>query len=265
MKKIITIAAVLAFALLSGCREDSDDTPDGDVVVKSIEWVRKYTSGSVESVIFRMNYDSEGRLTSDNWHQYAYSDGKIGLSYAEWQFSEIAIEEDRAVKVDVYNWNPALKPEAKVLISKYVSYDSDGYLSEITWGDEYSETYEWDENGNVVKHTESSPYSESSIEIEYGDIPNNLNLDLATFLTLGQFRSPLGANGLAPLTGPTPAMLPTRCVYSDWNETTELIRYRYEKDSKGRPVKIICLNPEIEGCDEVYYNIKYDIIKVDPQ
>lgn len=257
--KYISLAATLVVVsgLLHGCGKqpaESGDNGNGTCVIEYIDEVYEFESGSKKNVTYVMVYDDNGNLLSDQWHNYTYDGDKIILMTDAW-LSDMTLEAGKVCKNTVCN-----PRTGEAMYEQSVSYDEHDCIASITWGDDYGEYYEWSE-GDMVNYSERRAGYEGSISVEYTDIANEFNLDLASFLSIGRFSTILGTNGLACLTGAKPKNLPSACRYTDFNGTVLLAGYDYETDSAGRPVKVRYTNPENESCKEVYFAIKYKVFK----
>ncbi|HJB45007.1 MAG TPA: DUF4595 domain-containing protein [Candidatus Coprenecus merdipullorum] len=127
-------------------------------------------------------------------------------------------------------------------------YDTEGYLSHITWTHGYKDTYTW-ENGNMTAVSGTL-----NAEIGYGNIVNNTNLDFIYLISpgyLSQISYPYGS--LIGLLGTSPAKMPeSETCYIEGYDAID-ISYSYTLDDEGRITSININNNGAESTVSIKY------------
>ena len=127
-------------------------------------------------------------------------------------------------------------------------YDTEGYLSHITWTHGYKDTYTW-ENGNMTAVSGTL-----NAEIGYGDIVNNTNLDFIYLISpgyLSQISYPYSS--LIGLLGTSPAKMPeSETCYIEGYDAID-ISYSYTLDDEGRITSININNNGAESTVSIKY------------
>ncbi len=283
MKRFFYLLLIsLGFAALTACSDDDKEeptasTPDKKLVSKIVVTSEDYSEEEEENSEMTFEYDTQNRLvsmTGSTTGEDAYNI-KETFTYSENTITTLSVwtaieEEYTSEETGVYTLNKdgyvgTWKQEEDGEVSEgKITYDANGYfLSSEIWDAEESrnkseERAEW-KDGNLVKVIGSGENAFTTLE--YGELPNNANLDFTYLFAGSEWMSCLafGGSGIKPFGyfGKRSANLPVK--ESDSEEDTYYL-YQYESDSEGNIVKVTVTgydNTSKEAESVTVYTISY--------
>lgn len=225
MKKLFLIVAAMFTAVsFSACSDDDENGGGSNTSIVS-QIIQQDEDG--ETLVWEFDYDNQGRITkisSDDFTTlFSYVAGKV-------EITERYDGED-------YVYSATLNGQGYIATlndidgstSNY-SYDKNGYLSKLIWGDDGDLQCTWN-NGDLIKEhrTGSDPMD---YNYEYTNYPAKQNIDIFAFVYGYCHVDDPEFIGAAGLVGRKSAHL-IKSVTVDEN-----ISFGYELDGNGNPTKV---------------------------
>ena len=144
MKKLfLIVAAMFAAVSFSACSDDDENGGDSNTSIVS-QIIQQDEDG--ETLVWKFDYDNQGRITkisSDDFTtRFSYAAGEI-------EITERYDGEDYVYSSTLnWHWYIATLNDIEGITSNY-SYDKNGYLSKLTWGDDGDLQCTWN-NGDLI-------------------------------------------------------------------------------------------------------------------
>lgn len=277
--KLIMFALFCMTALFTGCSDDDGDGNDEGngngagnggagvtVLPKKISKIVAEETNSRDTIYYK--YDSENRLTKII-SASKYNKTTSNIAYAS---DKITITEqgssDTPQTITLRNGRAT---ESTEYYSKYrfiytLEYSSNGYISKMSSSEEEKINNEWIKetpfinechinNGNLQSVT-SKEEEEGTMAFEYGNTPNNTNIDLWEFIINSDDMSLLCVMGTRFKNLPSKAST----SYKDGNTTFKITEtYTYEVNADNYVTKMTVLTEETEETPQTKtYTITYE-------
>lgn len=227
MKKLFLIVAAMFVAVsFSACSDDDENGGGSNTSI--VSQIIQQNEGS-EPFVWKFEYDAQGRIAkiySDDFSTlFSYATGRV-------EITERYDGED-------YIYSATLNGQGYIVTlndidgstSNY-SYDKNGYLSKLTWGDDGNLQCTWN-NGNLVNEhrTGSDPME---YNYEYTNYPAKQNIDIFAFVYGYCHVDDPEYLGVGGLLGKKNAHL----IKSSTSQSEAHVTFSYELDGNGNPTKV---------------------------
>lgn len=225
MKKLFLLMALFATTAFVACSKD-DENGEGynTSIVNRI--IQQNEDGT--TLIWEFDYDNQGRIT-----KISSDDFTSLFSYAT---GEVEITERYDGKDYVYS--ATLNGQGYIATlndidgsTSYYSYDKNGYLSTLTWGDDGNLQCIWNNGDLILEHvTGSDP---RDFTYEYTNYPAKQNIDIFAFVYgYCHVDDPVFIGAVGLVGRKNAHLIKSADSYISFS-------YEYELDGNGNPTKVI--------------------------
>ncbi|WP_195976209.1 DUF4595 domain-containing protein [Alistipes onderdonkii] len=243
MKKLFLIVAALFVAVsFSACSDDDENEGGSNTSIVS-QIIQQDEDG--ETLVWKFDYDNQGRIakiSSDDFTTlFSYTVGEV-------EITERYDGED-------YVYSATLNGQGYIATlndidgntSNY-SYDKNGYLSKLTWGDDGELQCTWNNGDLINEHrTGSDPMN---YNYEYTNYPAKQNIDIFAFVYGYCHVDDPEYLGVGDLLGKKS----THLIKSSTSQAEAHVSFSYELDANGNPTKVT-MSSEYET---ITYKILYE-------
>ena len=279
MKKLLFLFTMLTFMVACSDDDDNENDPSGGeeitLLSKRISKIKEYEGEGSLSLTYEYKYDAEGRIDeiteTDHGnsvvYKYTYDADKITMKSTDKREENYILQNGKAT---YYKFD----------YGSYESYEGDWDEYRFTYNGDYmslvkgiietdspeTETLSFDK-GKLVKYTyvadDDKDYT-GSIDFEYGDQKNNLNIDLFTFIASSFFDGNFEDVWLLGVGGKRSSYLPKSATFTDpeWDDEEEEIigqevtksTFEYKlKDGYITELAVYDEDKEIDWKFEIFY------------
>ncbi|GAB0484603.1 hypothetical protein KML24008_11000 [Alistipes onderdonkii] len=227
MKKLFLIVAAM-FAVVSFSACSDDDENGGGSTSSIVSQIIQQDEGS-NPFVWKFEYDSQGRITK------IYSDDFSTL----FSYSTEGVKITERYDGEDYIYSATLNGQGYIAtlndidgsISNY-SYDKNGYLSKLTWGDDGDLQCTWNNGDLINEHrTGSDPMD---YNYEYTNYPAKPNIDIFAFVYGYCHVDDPEYLGVGVLLGKKSAHL----IKSLTSQSEAHYTFSYDLDGNGNPTKV---------------------------
>lgn len=227
MRKLFLLMALFATTAFVACSKDDENGGGNNTsIVNRI--IQQNEDGT--TLIWEFDYDNQGRVVQmtygDQYTKFAYSEGKVIITelYMGKTFVCNALLNEQGYITTLTGFDDN--------ISNY-SYDKNGYLSILTWGDDGNLQCIWNNGDLILEHvTGSDP---RDFNYEYTNYPAKQNIDIFAFVYGYCHVDDPEFIGAVGLVGRKSAHL----IKSATVDSNQSFSYEYEFDGDGNPTKVI--------------------------
>lgn len=227
MKKLfLIVAAMFAAVSFSACSDDDENGGGSHTSIVS-QIIQQDEDGT--SLIWKFDYDNQGRVVQmtygDEYTKFTYSEGKVIITecYMGENFVYNALLNGQGYITTLTDTDGS--------ISNY-SYDKNGYLSILTWGDDGNLQCSWNNGDLINEHrTGSDPMD---YNYEYTNYPAKQNIDIFAFMYGYCHVDDPEFIGAVGLVGRKSAHLIKSFASQDGGNMS----FTYELDGNGNPTKV---------------------------